>query len=199
MISITCSFNNAEQTIWGRGGGGNGLLTERYTSCELINGRLWHAVRQHARELGRGKRQDSIYYNTQGSKMCLETAEYPQISVRSRWTHWRWSLWSWSGGAHRDESGGTRSWRDGNKGIPPTTPASKERFTECQFGPTSFVLCCDWFPVLFTRVWPEMWTSSALFMSLLEFYINVLCVCSTIWQNQFTKLSHMKFYRLVSA
>lgn len=65
MISITCSFNNAEQTIWG-GGGWNGLLTERYTSCELIDGRLWHAVCQHARELGREKRQDLIYYSTRG-------------------------------------------------------------------------------------------------------------------------------------
>lgn len=131
--------------------GGNGLLTERYTSRELINGRLWHAVRQHARELGREKRRDSIYYNTQGSEMCLETAEYPQISVRSRWTHWRWSLWSWSGGARRDESGGTQSWRDGNKGIVPTTPAWNEHGTECQFGPTGFVLGCDFGFLCFLR------------------------------------------------
>lgn len=193
MISITCSFNNAEQTIWGGRGKKNDLLTERYTSRELINGRLWHAVCQHPRELGREKRQDSIYYNKQGSKMCLETAEYPQISVRSRWTRWQWSLWSWSGGARRDESGGTRTWRDGNRGIVSIAPAWNELDTEF-----CFVLWL-WFPVLFTTVQPAMWTSSALFMSLLEFYINVLCVYSTIWQNQFTKLSHMRFYRVNSA
>lgn len=56
-----------------------------------------------------------------------------------------------------------------------------------------------WFALLFTTARPAMWTSSALFMSLLEFYINVLCVCSTIWQNQFTKLSHTRFYTLNSA
>lgn len=58
------------------------------------------------------------------------------------------------------------------------------------------VLCCDFgFLRFFTTVRAAMWTSPALFMSLLEFYINVLCVCSTIRQNQFTKLSRTRFYR----
>lgn len=165
-------------------GSGDGLLTERYTSRELINGRLWYAVRQHARELGREKRRDSIYYNTQGSKMCLETAEYPQISVRSRWTRWRWSLWSWSGGARRDVSGGTRTWSDGNKGIVSTAPAWNEHDTQCQFGPTSFVLRRDFgFLCFFTTVRPaNVDELSALYVS-----AGILHKCFMCLQHNSTK------------